>query len=1116
MLKQNASSKQALFRVPHILALFSIAALIIGLLITNYFTQHSLLLANTKGIEQNLRERGKSIEYFFSEREKEIRNLATSKVVTGFFSNRDLGMTMAYGLHTSLNNINRMFQRHTTNGSRLDGNPVYSHLYLLDINGDVLSSWPAIEMAENLPTPENISSDGVLVTSLSSGIVSFTAPVIVNDTIQGYLRGWVNYELLFDYLFGAPNGLLFLTDHSRLAFQTEPNVTILNKALRKLKKNETTWPFQIPYDELINTTALGHETPAGGMITLYYTNIAGYEIDLYFAEKSSTAARQQGAINIMIVLVALSIGVFMAAAMILRTGTKNLILQTSLVESEKREVAVAEKAEELQLIIDGAQLGTWNWDIITGKVRFNKRWQTMLGYEMGEVAPHVDSWKELVHPEDWATVMSTLQTHLDGKTATYSVEHRLRHKSGKWVWVLDTGKVLKRDSTGKPLHAFGIHLDLSKQKEAQQLLGKAKEESDAIIRNFLDTLIVVDRELTIARVNQATCQLLGYSEYELNGKPISLLFHDTDEVLKEVFTFYAAADAGKGRKEELRNVELCYRAKDGTRLPMSFNISLLYGDNGQITGVIAGAKDISKLKDAIDKVARQKEYIENLFDVVPEGLLAISPSMKIVKSNRVYNDIVQSWASRFGLSEEALTLELLGNLERTLPVQHNGTILVSHNHTTAFFKYSSTPTLAFEGVEYVVSLRDTTKERNAEAERKLLATIIEQTTDTVIITDPGGIIRYVNPAALENSGYREDELLGQKTSLFKSKETNPKVYDELWQTITQGNVWFGRLTSLKKDHTPIEEDVTISPVRDAEGDITHYVAIKRDVTEMDLLQRQLLQAQKMEAIGQLAAGIAHEINTPMQYVQNNVTFFQQAFYDIVGLLEDYKELHESSEIKIPPKAESRLTGVNLDFLLEEIPESIEEAHGGIDRVVKIVSAMKDFSHPGTDDKTVIDINKSLESTIMVSRNEWKYVAELKTDLDPNLPMVSCLPDQFNQAILNLIINAAHAVEEAGGSIPDNPGDISISSRYDDDTWVEIRISDSGNGIPEEIQDRIFDPFFTTKEVGKGTGQGLSIIHDVVVQKHDGRISFVTSPGEGTTFVIRLPIKPSGVYRETYE
>ena len=192
-------------------------------------------------------------------------------------------------------------------------------------------------------------------------------------------------------------------------------------------------------------------------------------------------------------------------------------------------------------------------------------------------------------------------------------------------------------------------------------------------------------------------------------------------------------------------------------------------------------------------------------------------------------------------------------------------------------------------------------------------------------------------------------------------------------------------------------------------------------------------------------------------------------------------------------------------MAEEIPQTIAQSKDGVSRVAAIVRAMREFSHPGSEEKVLVDINHALDNTLMVSHNEWKYVTEVETDFDPSLPMLSCLPGEINQVFLNLIVNAAHAIGEVVGKGGNKLGTISISTRAEEG-WIEIRIADTGGGIPEAIRDRIFDPFFTTKKVGVGTGQGLAIARNVVVEKHQGNLRFTTEAGQGTTFIIRLPLR----------
>ncbi|BDI29779.1 hypothetical protein CCAX7_18300 [Capsulimonas corticalis] len=288
------------------------------------------------------------------------------------------------------------------------------------------------------------------------------------------------------------------------------------------------------------------------------------------------------------------------------------------------------------------------------------------------------------------------------------------------------------------------------------------------------------------------------------------------------------------------------------------------------------------------------------------------------------------------------------------------------------------------------------------------------------------------------------------------------------------------------------------------------LAIVRDITQRRILEAQLAQAQKLESIGHLAAGIAHEINTPVQYLGDNTRFLRDSFQDLQGVLEAFNVLLEAAATSpVAPEviqaARDAVEDADVEYLLGEIPTAITQSLEGVARVAQLVGAMKDFSHPGAVEKTAVDLNRGIDSTITVARNEWKYVADLTTDFDADLPLVHCLPSEVNQVILNMVVNAAHAIADAVGETGAK-GLITVVTRRDGD-WAEIRISDTGAGIPDHVKNKIFDPFFTTKSVGKGTGQGLAISHSVIVDKHGGTIGVETELGQGTTFLIRLPIHP---------
>ena len=272
---------------------------------------------------------------------------------------------------------------------------------------------------------------------------------------------------------------------------------------------------------------------------------------------------------------------------------------------------------------------------------------------------------------------------------------------------------------------------------------------------------------------------------------------------------------------------------------------------------------------------------------------------------------------------------------------------------------------------------------------------------------------------------------------------------------------------------------------------------------------QLSQAQKLRSIGQLAAGIAHEINTPIQYVGDNIRFLKEAFEDIAGVLRRGADLLAAARAggvnpELLRRLEEDCERADLGYLMSEIPGAIQHAQEGVERISRIVRAIKEFAHPGRVEMSFADLNAIIETTITVARNEWKYVADLVTDFDRRLPPLRCHPAEINQVILNMIINAAHAIEEVARKGRMAKGVITVTTRRRDG-WAEIQIGDNGGGIPEDIRPRIFDPFFTTKEIGRGSGQGLAICYPVIVEKHGGRITFESEVGQGTTFTINLPL-----------
>ncbi len=395
---------------------------------------------------------------------------------------------------------------------------------------------------------------------------------------------------------------------------------------------------------------------------------------------------------------------------------------------------------------------------------------------------------------------------------------------------------------------------------------------------------------------------------------------------------------------------------------------------------------------------------------------------------------------------------------------------------------------------------------------------LDQIMDCVFMFQPDTLhFIYVNQGGIQQVGYSAEEMFAM-TPLDLKPDFTEESFRALIAPLVDGrneSLTFVT-THLTKTGARIPVEIFLQYVKPT-GDTGRFVAIVRDISrrleeakEKEKLQSRLLHTQKLESVGQLAAGIAHEINTPTQYIGTNIDFLQDGFKDVVTLIDAYQRLLVAAKNNnVTPaliqEVEESLEVADWAYLAQEFPLAIAQSKDGVHRISTIVRAMKEFSHPGSKDKIPLSLNDLINTTLIVSRNEWKYVADVETDFAGDLPQVPCLSDEMGQVFLNLLVNASHAIATQLGDNPNGQkGRIDITTRHTD-TQVEIRLQDTGCGIPSEILEKVFDPFFTTKEVGKGTGQGLAIARDVIVNKHGGTLEVESDLGHGATFIIRLPI-----------
>lgn len=385
--------------------------------------------------------------------------------------------------------------------------------------------------------------------------------------------------------------------------------------------------------------------------------------------------------------------------------------------------------------------------------------------------------------------------------------------------------------------------------------------------------------------------------------------------------------------------------------------------------------------------------------------------------------------------------------------------------------------------------------------------VVEHVADAVLIVGCEGKVLESNAAAAHMLGYELDALGGVDIGLLVEELSAEAVPEWVMKLSLQGSEVV-RTSLLCADGSRIPAEAQLSMLTIL-GEPALLVSA-RDSTERLRLEQELRQATRFEAVGQLAAGVAHEINTPMQYIGDNTTFLRTTVERLLKVVDSCEELLqtcESGEISLEQiqSCRAQLSSARLPFLRAQAPVAIEQSLQGISHVSSIIQGLKEFSHPGGEEKVAVDLNHIARMAVTVSRNEWRYHSQLELELAESLPEVLGHPQELGQTLINLLVNAAHAIEARHGKDPDTPSGRILIRTQEIAGFVELSIEDNGCGIPESIHQRIMDPFFTTKEVGKGTGQGLAMARAVVVERHRGQLFFTSEVGKGTRFVVRLPL-----------
>ncbi|MEW5725153.1 MAG: PAS domain S-box protein, partial [Thermodesulfobacteriota bacterium] len=685
---------------------------------------------------------------------------------------------------------------------------------------------------------------------------------------------------------------------------------------------------------------------------------------------------------------------------------------------------------------------------------------------------------------------------------------------------------------------------------------QSEERFRSLVEKMNEGLASLDPERRFTFVNARFCRMLGYTQEELIGRLVEDFVEEAD---RERLLF----ELDKSRKGVVDRCELTWRKKSGEQLYTILSPQALFDDRGVYSGGFGVITDITERRRAEEALRRELEISTALAETA--GGLVTSASLEDI-SVRILEKALLLTESRYGFvgyidpssgyliaptlstafgvecrveGRETVFEKFTGLwgwvLEHRLPLLTNaaerdprasGTpaghvpikrflgvpailgerVVGMVGLANSLHDYSGDDYQAAQPLAdlYAVALERKWREDEIRHSEQRLRDLLEAIPAGVMIVEAGShVIREINPSAVKMIGLPKEEIQGK----------------ECWGLVCPADHGRCPVTDLSKNLDNAEQalltakgqgiPVLKTVVRiDYEG-LPHFLETFVDISEQKRMEFKLAQAQKLESLGQLAAGIAHEINTPMQFIHSNIEFLEYAFRQGEKLLEASRRIAEN----FPPEAPAgdlaaslreAAEKVDLAYLAEEIPQATAGSLEGVGRISRIVESMRYFAHPDRQEKTPVSVNEAIENALTISRNQWKYCAEAETDLDPDLPRVSVLAAEFNQVLLNLILNAAQAITTARGKDPREKGRIRVVTRRLGGL-VEIRVQDNGAGIPEKFHSRVFDPFFTTKEVGQGMGQGLSVAYNIIAEKHGGSLDFETEVGRGTTFIIRLPL-----------
>jgi PAS domain S-box-containing protein len=763
------------------------------------------------------------------------------------------------------------------------------------------------------------------------------------------------------------------------------------------------------------------------------------------------------------------------AAAIARDVTERKRAEQALHESEERYRSLVEAAPDVIFTVS-AEDGSLT--------SLNPAFETLTGWSRAEWLgrPFVG----MVHPDDLPVAVERFQKALRGETHPPH-ELRVLCKSGEYLVGEFTSTSHVKD--GKVVGQLGIARDITDRKRADEALRESEELYRSVVTSVAEGIMLVDRGGAIVACNRSAERILGLTTEELIGRTAAdprwqAIHEDGSPLPGENFPGMAALRTGKPQSNLYMGV---HKPNGSLAWTIANSVPIFHAGDGAPYVVVTSFADITERKRAEEALIEERYLLHTLMDNLPDAIYFKDRESRFTRTNKAH-------AKQFGLSHHAQAVGKTDfdffTAEHAQPAYNDeqeiirtGQPVVNKEERETWpdgrVTWVSTTKMPLRDAHgniigtFGVS-RDITQHKQAEAEHARLVTAIEQSAEAVVITNTTGGIEYVNPAFTRITGYGREEVLGQNPRILKSDKQDPEFYQQLWATILNGQIWHGELINRRKDGSLYTEEMNIAPVRNQVGEITHFIATKQDVTEHKQLEQQLIQAQKMEAVGRLAGGVAHDFN------------------NLLTIINGYAQL-----LIEPISPQDPRRGHLKEILMAG------------ERAASLTRQLLAFSRRQVLEPRVLNLNSVLADVAKMLRRLIGEDVELVSTLKPDLGRVKVDPGQIEQVIMNLAVNARDAMPQ-GGKLFIETSNVEIDANYArrhspmmPGKYVMVAVSDTGCGMDLETQAHAFEPFFTTKEKGHGTGLGLATVYGIVKQS-GGFIWVYSAPGHGSTFKIYLP------------